>query len=231
MYLGAALILGLVGSLHCAGMCGPLMLAVPRLGPSALLATVGRLVYHLGRIAAYGLMGIIFGWLGQTVALAGFQRWASLAAGLAVLLALLPLARPRLGWPALAAVSFLKSSFGALLKRRTLASLSLLGLLNGFLPCGLVYVACAGALALGDLTAGVGYMLAFGLGTWPMMLGIGVLGRPVQRLLAYRPRLSMVCLVLVGGLLVLRGLSLGIPYLSPHLSHPSLRAPSCHTPQ
>jgi uncharacterized protein len=169
---------------------------------------------------------LAFGMLGQTVALAGFQRWASLTAGAAILLALVPGSRHSLGRPVFQWVAFVKSGLSLLLQQRTIPALYLLGVLNGFLPCGLVYVACAGALALGSVLSGVTYMLAFGLGTVPLMLGIGLAGRNVQMAIRFRfQKLIPLCLALVGTLLVLRGLSLGIPYLSPNLA---AGAHSCH---
>ena len=226
MELWTALLLGLIGSLHCADMCGPLALALPHAGGSPLAFGVGRMAYNLGRITAYGLLGLAFGMLGQTVAMAGFQRWASLVSGAAILLAIVPGSSRSLGGPLFQWVAFLKSSLSSLLRRRTMSTLYLLGVLNGFLPCGLVYVACAGAVALGSALAGVTYMLAFGLGTVPLMLGIGLAGRNVQLAIRFRfQKLIPLCLALVGMLLLLRGLSLGIPYLSPNLS---AGAHSCH---
>jgi uncharacterized protein len=221
------LLLGLVGSLHCAGMCGPLVLALPQHGGSAGAFAWGRFSYNIGRVSAYGLLGVVFGLAGQSVALAGMQRWASLLAGVVVLLALAPASR-RFSWPASRIVNLVKTGLGALLKRRTLTSLYLLGLLNGFLPCGLVYVACAGAVAVGSVAGGMGYMLAFGLGTIPLMFGIGLVGRNVQLALRLRfQKLIPLCLLLVGTLLILRGLSLGIPYVSPILSGPAGQH-ACH---
>jgi len=219
MELWTGFLLGLVGSLHCAGMCGPLALALPRTGSNSLTFGLGRGAYNLGRISAYSLLGLTFGFIGQTVALAGFQRWASLTAGAAILIALIPASRRGLGLPAIAMVGFLKSGFASLLRQRTLPALYLLGLLNGFLPCGLVYVACAASVAVGSALSGVLYMVAFGLGTVPLMLAIGLMGGNLQLALRLRfQKLIPLCLALVGALLILRGMSLGIPYVSPDLS-------------
>jgi uncharacterized protein len=226
MELWTALLLGLVGSLHCAGMCGPLVLALPQTGDRSFAFCFGRVAYNCGRLSAYGLLGLVFGLAGQTVALAGFQRWVSLVAGAAVLLALVPASRRGLAWPATRGVTMLKSGLSSLLRQRSTSALYLLGLLNGFLPCGLVYAACAGAVALGSALAGISYMLAFGLGTVPLMLGIGLVGRNLQSTLRFRfQKLIPVCLAALGALLILRGLSLGIPYLSPTLS---ATAHHCH---
>src|SRR5512145_2846733 len=136
-----AFLLGLVGSLHCAGMCGPLALALSAKSrsPDAFLAR--PLAYHVGRLLTYSALGLVFGLLGQTLALAGLQRWVSIAAGSAMLFAVVASSRIRVGMPAVRFVGFLKSRLGNLLQRKSVGSQFLFGLLNGLLPCGLVYAA------------------------------------------------------------------------------------------
>jgi sulfite exporter TauE/SafE len=227
MELWTAFILGLVGSLHCAGMCGPLALALPVVGRTRPAILASRAAYNLGRVATYATLGAVFGLLGRTFAVAGLQRWVSLAAGAAILIGLLASSRFALGVPAVKAVAWLKSGLGALLRQRSLAALFALGLLNGLLPCGLVYVACAGATATGNLLTGVEYMVAFGAGTVPVMFGLALAGQPLQAAFRFKlARLIPVSLVIVGVLLILRGLALGIPYLSPDLA--AGEAPRCH---
>ncbi len=214
-----AFMLGLAGSLHCAGMCGPLALALPHPGGGARGFVASRLAYNAGRIVTYSALGLVFGLLGRTLALAGIQRWLSVGAGSLMLLGLLFSTRLGAGTPAVRAVLRLKATFGSLLRRRSLGSLGLLGLLNGLLPCGLVYAACAGATATGGLLSGLAYMACFGLGTLPLMLGIGLTGRAFSPALRFRlQQLVPASLALVALLLILRGLSLGIPYVSPVLS-------------
>lgn len=216
MELWTAFLLGLVGSAHCAGMCGPLALALPATGNTRATFLAGRVLYNLGRLVTYATLGALFGLLGQSFAFAGFQQWISLAAGAAILIGLLASSRFALGLPAVTAVGWLKSSFSKLLQQRSLGSVFLLGLLNGLLPCGLVYAAVAGATATGSFLGGALAMLAFGLGTVPMMLGFSLAGPRLHTLLRFRlQRFMPASLVLVGVLLVLRGLALGIPYLSP----------------
>jgi sulfite exporter TauE/SafE len=217
--LWTALALGLVGSLHCAGMCGPLALALPVVGNTRLSFTAGRALNNLGRITTYAAIGAVFGLLGQTLTLAGLQRWVSLGAGLAILAGLLLSSRFALEAPAWQTVAWLKNAFGTLIKRRTAGSLFVLGAINGLLPCGLVYIAAAGAAATGSALKGIACMFAFGLGTLPVMLGIGLAGRGVQT--AFRARLQKLVpasILLMGVLLVLRGMGLGIPFLSPDLT-------------
>ena len=223
--LWTAFLLGLVGSLHCAGMCGPLALALPAAGNTTPGYVLGRVAYNTGRIVTYCLLGIVFGLAGWTFLLAGLQRWVSIALGVALLFGLFASRKLALSRPVTFAVNQLKTRMSVLLRRRSFAGLAVLGLLNGLLPCGLVYVACAGAAATGGTLAGASYMTAFGIGTVPMMLSISLSGKLVPPSL----RLKLVktipgCVFLLGTLLILRGMSLGIPYLSPDMSG---SGPSC----
>jgi uncharacterized protein len=220
-----ALILGLVGSLHCAGMCGPLALALPSAGSTPIGFVAGRVAYNAGRIVTYCLLGIVFGLAGWTLLLAGIQRWTCIALGV-VLLVSLAASRKLVAWnPVTILVGRLKSRMSGLLRRRSFASLVALGLLNGLLPCGLVYAACAGAAATGGILAGAGYMAMFGAGTVPMMLALSLSGNLVPVSLRLKLTKAIpVCVGMLGALLIVRGLSLGIPYLSPDMSSGS---PSC----
>ena len=227
MDFGIAFALGLLGSLHCAAMCGPLMLAlpVPPGGPARFL--LGRLAYQLGRITTYALLGVLAGVIGKSLFLAGVQRWLSIALGLAILLGFLIAKKISLATPVVRLVSKLKSAMSAQLKKRSFRSLTLLGMLNGLLPCGLVYVATAGAVLRHTILDSVLYMAAFGLGTLPTMLGISLSGKlfPVALRIKLRSALPIgVCTL--AGLLILRGLALGIPYVSPDLA---AAAPGCCT--
>jgi sulfite exporter TauE/SafE len=220
MDLWTGFVLGLVGSLHCAGMCGPLALALPATGPSTGAFVLGRLAYNLGRIVTYCCLGLIFGLVGRTLLLAGIQRWVSIGLGAALLVGLFA-SRRLVSWrPVTALVEALKSRMAALLRRRSFFSLALLGLCNGLLPCGLVYVACgAVATSSSGILAGAEYMAAFGVGTVPMMLAISLSGRLVPlRLRLQLGKAIPVSVFLLAVLLLLRGMSLNIPYLSPDLS-------------
>ena len=229
MELWTAWLLGLVGSAHCAGMCGPLALALPPAGDTRVRFVAGRLAYNFGRILTYAGLGAVFGLLGQALAVAGLQRWLSLVAGVLILSGVLATRRFTVSLPVTVLVTKLKTRLGSLLRRRAVGSMFGVGLLNGLLPCGLVYFACAGATATGRTATGVLYMLAFGLGTLPMMLAFSLAGQKVQLLLRFRlQRLVPVSLAIVGALLLVRGLALGIPYLSPKLPADPGAAQSCH---
>ena len=222
-----AFLLGLVGSLHCAGMCGPLALALPPAGNSTLGYVLGRVAYNAGRIVTYCALGIVFGLAAGPFLLAGLQRWVSIALGVALLLGLFASRRLALARPVTSVVNELRTSMSVLLRQRSLAGLAVLGLLNGLLPCGLVYVACAGAAATGGILEGASYMAAFGVGYVPMMLAISLSGNLVPTSLRLKlVKTIPVCVFLLASLLILRGMSLGIPYLSPDMSAGS--ASCCH---
>lgn len=227
MELWTAFLLGLAGSAHCAGMCGPLALALPRGTVAGWWGhAAGRLAYNLGRVVTYGALGWVFGWVGRSLALAGVQRWVSIGLGGALLAGVFLSGRAGLRWPNVMALPVVRRWFGRLWRSPGVGAFILLGGLNGLLPCGLVYAACAGAAVSGGGLAGVEYMMVFGLGTVPMMLGLALAGGAVQVPLRARLQKAIpVCLGLMGVLLIVRGLGLGIPYLSPDLSGP---APCCH---
>ena len=219
MELWTAFLLGLVGSLHCAGMCGPLALALPPAGNASSTYLLGRLAYNLGRVITYCMLGLVFGLIGESLMLAGLQRWASIVLGVTLLVGLFASRKLAMARPFTAVVAWLKNHMGTLLRQRSFHSLLTLGLLNGLLPCGLVYVAYAGAATTGGLFAGALYMAAFGLGTVPMMLALSLTGKLIP--ISFRLKLLKavpVAVGVLGALLILRGLSLGIPYLSPDLT-------------
>jgi len=219
MEFGIAIALGLLGSLHCAAMCGPLMLAlpVPPGGPARFI--LGRIVYQAGRITTYCLLGVVAGLVGKSLFVAGMQRWLSIALGVAILAGFLISKKISLSAPVIRIVARLKGAMSVQLQKRSFRSLALLGMLNGLLPCGLVYVALAGAVSRGAISDAMLYMAAFGLGTLPTMLGISLSGKLFPVSLRFKLRRAIpfgVCLL--AGLLILRGLALGIPYVSPDLA-------------
>ena len=229
MELWSALLFGFIGSLHCAGMCGPLVLALPGNASAWPAFLASRLSYNAGRITTYAALGALFGSVGRTLALAGVQQTLSIALGCLIIAGLFVRPSGRWGVPITRFVSWLKSALGRRLGQGGARSLYVFGALNGLLPCGLVYVACAGAAVTGGVLSGVRYMALFGLGTVPMLLGVALLGRGMPLALRLRVQgLVPVCLGLVGVMLILRGLSLGIPYLSPDLSAGGAVCPACH---
>jgi sulfite exporter TauE/SafE len=219
----SALIVGLVGSLHCAGMCGPIAIAIPLNNSSWLSRISGTLLYNTGRTLTYALLGAIFGLAGLGLALGGLQQWVSIALGIVMILSVLI---PKVGAMGKSvtrisnlATSQVKKLFGKYFRVRTYTSLFILGLLNGLLPCGLVYIALAGALVMSHVYEGALYMVFFGLGTIPMMMALSLAGNVISGKLRTRlNRFLPYFIVLLGIIFILRGMNLGIPYLSPKIN-------------
>lgn len=219
-----AFTLGLFGSLHCVGMCGPIALLIPLQRQHKGFRSLQLGAYFIGKTLAYALMGLLFGLVGEGIFIAEYQQEFSIFAGLLMILmglfSLLHLRVKGLGNPLLKGFSLLKNALGKQLSKKTLTSSLSIGFLNGFLPCGLVYTALFGALAMGNWWGSMIYMTAFGVGTIPLMLLLILLGDFLP--LALRRRLNQwlpLVVILVGILFILRGLGLGIPYLSPADTH------------
>jgi integral membrane protein len=219
-----AFTLGLFGSLHCVGMCGPIALLIPLQRQHKGFRSLQLGAYFIGKTLAYTLMGLLFGLVGEGIFIAEYQQEFSIFAGLLMILmglfSLLHLRVKGLGNPLLKGFSLLKNALGKQLSKKTLTSSLSIGFLNGFLPCGLVYTALFGALAMGNWWGSMIYMTAFGVGTIPLMLLLILLGDFLP--LALRRRLNQwlpLVVILVGILFILRGLGLGIPYLSPADTH------------
>lgn len=217
-----AFMIGIVGSFHCVGMCGPLALALPLNHHSFAAKITGALLYNAGRVVTYSFFGLIFGLIGQTAALFGFQQWLSIVAGAIILLFLIMPKKYKMQSTAAnitnGGFSKLRSTLAGLFTQKNNASLFVIGLLNGLLPCGLVYMAVAGAIGTGEVGSSVLFMTAFGLGTLPVMWGIAFFGNYVGLGLRQKIRKAYPYMMgLMACLLILRGLGLGIPYVSPEM--------------
>lgn len=231
--LWTAFVIGFLGSIHCIGMCGPIALALPGGMPSKTHLVASRLLYNGGRILTYAGLGAICGLLGKTIAMAGFQQVLSIVAGVAILLAVfIPSRLSRRILPGkLTArlVDRIKSVWVRLFSNRSMRSLFLIGLLNGFLPCGFLYLGLAASATTGSVAGGAGYMAMFGLGTTPALLITSLFGGMLSlRIRRFFLKLLPVGAVVLGLLLVLRGMSLGIPYLSPDMDKQKVHNTSCH---
>ncbi len=218
--LWSGFILGLLGSMHCIGMCGPIafMLPVDRGHSGRRIFQIS--MYHLGRLFSYGIIGLIFGWLGKNFSLFGLQQQLSILIGLIMITAVFWNPKWLSGFsltrPVYRLISKLKSALGEALKKKSPDTLLTIGILNGFLPCGLVYMGAIGSVATATALNGVFYMLLFGVGTIPMMTTAVYAGNFLNTRLKTRIRKAIpVFIVLIGILFVLRGMGLGIPFISP----------------
>lgn len=231
--LFSALILGLVSSLHCIGMCGPIamMLPVDRANPTR--QTLQLLLYHTGRIVAYGSLGLLFGTLGRGFYLAGMQQEFSVLTGFVmILIAVIPektLAGYNFSKPVYRIISNIKTALGNQFRKRGYKAFFMTGLLNGYLPCGLVYAALFGAIAMQSAGFGVLYMMLYGAGTIPLMsLVVYSAGFIKNSMRATFSKVVPYMVACVGILFILRGLGLGIPYVSPsNISLYVTEAPHC----
>jgi len=232
--LHAAFLLGLISSFHCIGMCGPIAVMLPVEHSNPVKKAAQIFTYQTGRIVAYASIGLLFGLLGRGLFLAGFQQHLSVLTGILMIVAVvIPeriFAQYNFSKPVFRVISNLKTALGKQFRNKSYRSFFTIGLLNGFLPCGLVYAALFGAIAMQNATLGTLYMVLFGLGTLPLMTTVIYLKTAfsvrmrnnIQKIIPY----AVVC---IGILFILRGLGLGIPYISP--SDVSLfvkAAPDCH---
>lgn len=211
-------LMGLLGSVHCIGMCGPLVMALPIAQKTNLQKWISLALYHIGKISSYALLGIIFGLLGSQFPLYILQQNLSIVIGVVMLLYVVYvfILKPK----QIVNLNFLYkpivSQLGKLFKRKSLATFLLIGFLNGLLPCGMVYLALTSALATQNLLNGGLFMLFFGLGTVPALLMVAIGGQYMG--LTFRTKLQQLLPIFIFGMgvmLILRGLNLGIPYISP----------------
>lgn len=232
--LFSALFFGLISSLHCIGMCGPIAMMIPVDHKNPTKKALQILTYHLGRLTAYALLGLAFGLLGKGLFIAGFQQNISIAVGvLMIIIAIVPekvFARYNFSKPIYKVISSIKSSLGNQFKRKTFDALFSIGFLNGLLPCGLVYAALFGAIAMQNEVLGVAYMLLYGIGTIPLMsIVVYVSGFMSVPLRSKLQRIIPIITIGIGILFILRGLSLGIPFISPAEQSLFVQAnPNCH---
>ncbi len=231
----SALVVGFLGSVHCVGMCGPLALALPGKYPSRLRLVSSRLLYNLGRAITYAAMGAVIGLAGKSVAILGTQQTLSILSGIIILLmVILPskwFARVLPFGLSSGITKFVTGKLRGRLQSSSQLSLFGIGLLNGLLPCGFVYVGLAASATTGSAQGASLYMFFFGLGTIPLMLATSLFGRllPV-RVRTVLIRALPVFAIILGSLLILRGMGLGIKYISPDLT-PKMTTntpPCCH---
>lgn len=218
----AGVAFGFLGSFHCVGMCGPLALALPGANRDTFWLVLSRVVYNTGRVITYSALGVAVGLLSKMISISGLQQWLSISVGVLILLGLTVSAlRNKLNKLKAYPSKLMKkatSPIKSLFSRGTIGSLFLIGLLNGLLPCGFVYMGLVTALTTGTVFHSTIFMTGFGLGTIPAMLGVSLAGGLISVSLRQRlKKLSPYFIAIVGILLILRGLNLGIMFISPHL--------------
>ncbi len=232
--LWTALIFGLAGSFHCIGMCGPIAFMLPVARDNKPRKVLQVSLYHMGRLVAYGFIGLVFGMVGHTLNLFGIQQQISIITGILmiaiILFPALKFFNLKISGPVTAGIGKIKSSMGGLLKKKSPHMFFSIGLLNGFLPCGLVYLAVFGTIAAGDLLNGGLYMFVFGLGTIPLMTSVvyskGFISPSIKNKMK---KVVPGFVIIIGVLFILRGMGLGIPFISPSaLVSEITSSTSCH---
>ncbi|MCB0527099.1 MAG: sulfite exporter TauE/SafE family protein [Lewinellaceae bacterium] len=215
MILLPPLLLGIAGSLHCVGMCGPLLMALPWGAESNRKSMQQVAIYHGGRILSYAALGLLFGLAGKGLAMAGFQKSLSLVAGvsmIAVAVASWRFEKYVTALPGFAAYTrFLQVRIGELLRKNPRGMRFSIGMFNGLLPCGMVYAALAGAVSTAGAIEGSAFMALFGLGTLPLLFSVHLLGRSLSVPVRQKFKiLQPILLTAVGLLLIQRGLQLDL---------------------
>jgi sulfite exporter TauE/SafE len=222
-----AFFIGLFGSIHCIGMCGPLAFAIPA-SDNKWLLIADKVLYNLGRVLTYSLLGLLIGFAGRQLWIYGAQQVISLVSGSLIILA----GTTRLFRLSVAGQGILSRLFSPINKLLTYALQHrfgnfAVGVINGLLPCGFVYLALAGAVTTDSPITAATYMLWFGLGTFPLMfiamVSTGFVTPSVRRRINGAIPYLMVC---IGFWFVFRGLNLNIPYLSP--AKQSSGVSTCH---
>jgi len=232
----AAFVLGLAGSMHCLLMCGPLITSVS----SKRYGWPGALLYQGGRIFSYMVIGLVFGLIGKVLSLLFYQQLLSIISGVLLLFWAFFYFFPatlRFGSGALRLWSRTTSGlFSRLWKRNNILSVLGLGVLNGFLPCGLVYLAASASISQGSILYSIGFMFLFGLGTLPAILVLIFSKNLLPAKWSFLvKKLTPFLLVVLGSMFILRGLDLNIPYLSPHIvqvqtGHKAITSQCCEKP-
>lgn len=216
----SAISLGFASGFHCIGMCGPIALAVGLGAKKNAQFYLKNLAYQAGRIATYSALGGLLGIIGKSFEMAGLQQYVTVLAGVLLII----MASMSFGGKNFASrvplfnrfLLKIKSTLGGLLRQSDYRSRFFTGILNGFLPCGMVYMALTASLAGGGVWQGALFMLLFGAGTLPFMFGVVVAGSAVSQ--AFRTKILKVIpvmMIVLGGLFIVRGMEVGIPYISP----------------
>lgn len=213
-------LIGLLGSLHCIGMCGPIALMIPT-SKNPLLKFFQIITYNFGRVLTYSFFGLFFGLLGETFRIIEIQQYVSIVVGvLLIVIVLGTLFSYNKG--ANQANQYITKIFSPIQTKlskvlgKERKNLLAIGILNGFLPCGLIYFALAASITANSIAGSIGFMAAFGMGTLPAMMAFMYFKSAINKRINIK-KIVPYALLIMGLLLVVRGMNLGIPYLSPEI--------------
>jgi sulfite exporter TauE/SafE len=214
----SAFIMGFIGSLHCVGMCGPIAMMLPADTSKRWKFITGRVLYNSGRILTYGFLGLFVGFIGESTSYFISQKSLSIILGILILVGVfLPKTlqnKISLNPQIFRFTNFIKTSLSALFKKHSFATQFSFGILNGLLPCGLVYAALSGAFLTERITDGMAFMMLFGLGTLPMMLGISLGATWLRKTFALKlPKLIPITYSILAIWLIIRGFNAAYPHI------------------
>ena len=200
-----AFIIGMLGSFHCVGMCGPLTITFTE--QTGVRAYLSFITYHLARISVYALIGVLFGLIGTTFEIIHIQKFGAILVGTLILVIYgFPKARNQME------SLYYRSFFYQWVKKHftgyygTKAKWLAAGTVNGFLPCGLIYLAAAGAILTNEIGSAALYMTLFGLGTLPGLMTLTIVRNRVPHLFKKVPNAITLIALLSGGILIIRGI-------------------------
>ena len=215
-----AFFMGLFGSIHCAVMCGPLLIALQADSRVSWLQTLNKVLYQFGRILTYTLVGAVLGIFGNVAVMQGWQQTFSIITGIFLIIigliyCLGSKSTKVAQWQTKMIQPFAKM-MGKWLYRPGGSFIA--GILNGLLPCGMVYMAIASSINADGVLASAQFMLLFGLGTLPLMLIFSLATSFSKQIFKLKfAKILPVLFLVMGVWFILRGSNLNIPYLSPLL--------------
>ena len=210
-----ALSIGLTSSLHCVGMCGPIALSLGLESQNKLKFTLRNLTYQLGRVTTYTILGAILGLIGESLSFAGLQNYLSILIGvLMIIMVMIPKFYEN-GATQLRPINALmvkvKIALGKYLIKKDSSSLYVIGLLNGLLPCGMVYASLTAAIGLGSVYKSALFMFFFGLGTLPLMFAtVFTIDFVLKKVKTFKSRLILVLGIIALLLIIWAEMAVGI---------------------
>ncbi len=212
LFLWSALTIGFFGSFHCAGMCGPIAMSLPNRDQQMTSLFVSRMLYNVGRVTTYSIFGALAGLFGHSLSINGWQSDISILSGIIIILFVLfntQAVQTKINHRIYKFTALLKKSLGSFMQKKSFTSLYFIGVLNGFLPCGFVYLALAGAASSHGVLEGMSYMALFGLGTIPMMLVLSLSGSFISiKARNWVQKISPVVAIVLALFLIQRGVML-----------------------
>ena len=226
-----ALLMGFTGSLHCAGMCGPIVWIMPFQAFTGFKKILALALYHFGRISVYAVLAVVLHSFRSLFDPKVQQYTSIILGGFLLVIGILSFVpnhtiKLKLPW-----AEYVKRELGRVIGRPGLGIMALAGILNGLLPCGLVYMALSASLTATTFFQAAAIMYVFGLGTLPMLVSITLLKTKLAFLRTNHIRkLVPVVVFCFGCLFIVRGMNLGIPYLSPKVvvEQHGIRSCCCH---